>query len=131
MIEIDTKFVPITFILSQLKKWEVENHLDKTGDIIFQNKEFKLNVRFTNESLNTIKKNPRGIEYLPETIKNPDEIWARWDNVNDQKVVLMNYIITDKKHIFVVKTKGGIIQNALVNTYSNINKYRTGIMFLK
>lgn len=128
---IDTKPVPITFLLRLVKSWGEKYHLDKTGDVIFQNHEFLMNVRFTNESLNKIKKNPRGIEHLPEAIKSPSEIWARWENVSEQKTVLMNYILSDEKHIFVVQTRAGEITNALINTVGNINMYRKGIKFVK
>jgi hypothetical protein len=128
---IDTSKLPITYLLNLIKQWEQDYHVDKTGDIIFQNKEFLLNVRFTNGSLNQVKKNPRGLEHLPDAISKPYEIWGRWDNVKDQQVVLMNYILSDESHIFVAQTKSGNIINTAIDTIGNIDKYRTGILFIK
>ena len=128
---IDIKKMPVTSLLKLVKQWEQSHHVDKTGDVIFQNKEFMINVRFTHDSLNQVKKNPRGLEHLPDAITKPDEIWGKWDNAETQQIVLMNYILSDEKHIFVVKTKAGNIIDTKVDTIGNINKYRTGIKFIK
>lgn len=128
---IETKFVPITFVLRTVRAWEADHKVLPTGDIVFQNKQFRVNVRFTNESLNAIKKNPRGMEHIPAAIESPAEIWGAWVDLTEQQVVAMNYIIADEKHIFVVQTRGGVITNALINTVANINKYRKGVLFTK
>lgn len=128
---INTKKIPVTSLLSLVKQWEQSHHVDKTGDVIFQNKEFLINVRFTNESLNQVKKNPRGLEHLPDAITKPNEIWGKWEDVEAQQIVLMNYILSDEKHIFVVKTKAGNIIDTKIDIIGNINKYRSGIKFIK
>jgi len=130
-MKIDTKFVPITFILKTVKQWESDHKTLPTGDIVFQNKEFLLNVRFTNKSLNSIKKNPRGMEHIPQAIEKPMEIWGSWENVKAQKEVLLNYLLFDDEHVFVVQTMKGEVTNSLINTKANINKYRKGILFVK
>ena len=114
-----------------IKGWEKEYHVDKTGDVIFQNKKYTMNVRFTNESLNAVKKNPRGLDHLPDAISNPDELWGRWDDTSTQRDVIFNYILSDETHIFVVQTKAGVIFNTKIDTTVNINNYRKGIIFVK
>lgn len=131
MITIDTKHIPITFVLKTVRSWEQNHKVAPTGDICFQNKEFMMNVWFTNESLNAIKKNPRGMEHIPQAIEQPMEIWGSWDDPKDQKVCIFHYILSDEKHIFVVRTKAGKIENAFINTVANIDRYRKGILFIK
>jgi hypothetical protein len=128
---IKTKKLPITALLSLIKEWEGKYHLEKTGTVIFQNSEYMFNVQFTNKSLNIVKKNPRGIEHLPMAITSPDEIWGLWENQNDQKVAIINYILKDDTHLFCVTTNGGEVVKTAINTISNINLYRKGIKFLK
>lgn len=130
-MKINTKPVPVSFVLRTVRTWEQSRKVAPTGDICFQNKEFMMNVWFTNESLNAIKKNPRGIEHLPDAIERPMEIWASWDDPKNQQVCIFHYILSDEKHIFVVRTKGGKIENAFINTLANANKYRKGILFVK
>lgn len=128
---IDTRRIPITDVLRIVKSWVDKYKVLPKGDIVFQNQEFMLNVKFTNESLVKVKKNPRGLENLPEAIANPNEIWASWENPQDQHVVLINYILKDDKHIFVVQTRKGEVVKTMINTIANIDVYRKGIIFVK
>lgn len=106
--------------------WRKEFHVNNEGDVVFQNKEFLMNVRFTDNTLHYIQKKPQGMENIPKAIREPDEIWGQWENVKNQVEVLMNYILVEGKQGYIVQTRKGIIENAFLTR--NVNKYRVGLI---
>jgi hypothetical protein len=115
-----------------LKSWSKNDTDKKNTDIIFRNHKWLLNVRLTQNSLDNIGKKTRGIENIKSTIEKPAEIWARWENPNEQKVVLMNYIKFDGKDAYIVETKSGIITDAkLIRHNDSINNRRIGIKLIR
>ena len=109
--------------------WRKDNHVDKHGVIIFQNKEQLSNIRFTNDSFHSVAKNPRGAENLPETVKQPTEIWSYWGDAS-QKVVMRNYILSGSNGNYVVTTKDGLIISGIFVVNSSLDKYRKGLILI-
>jgi hypothetical protein len=111
-------------------EWRKDNHVDKHGIIIFQNKETLANIRFTNDSFHAVAKNPRGAENLPETVKNPTEIWSYWSDAN-QRVTMRNYILSGSNGNYIVTTKDGLINSGIFVVNSSLDKYRKGLILLR
>jgi SPP1 gp7 family putative phage head morphogenesis protein len=104
----------------------------KADNLIFQNKEWKLNYRLTYEAMKKIHKNSRGFENLKPTIERPDEIWARWENPEKQKKVLINFLKFYDKYCYCVETKSGYIVDAYLLYHKDaINERRKGVKFIK
>jgi hypothetical protein len=129
--KINTNKISITNVLSIIKDWTEKYPSDKKGDLVFQNKEYLLNVFFNNKSMNALKHNPNGMENLPGTIQKPDELWAKWQDVNSQKLVIMHYICYDNDNAYIVRTLKGEIEFATLSNLKNLDKYRQGILFMK
>ena len=116
-------------LLNIVDEWQKTYHFDK-GIIVFQNKENFTNIRFNNNSLHEIAKHTRGVENLPETLMQPDEIWARWGD-QKQLIVLKNYILIGSNISYIVQTKDGIVTNAFAVTASLIDRYRRGLLMIR
>jgi hypothetical protein len=114
-----------------IKDWS-EKAPKGSDDLIFRNHEWKLNYRLPHETMERIHNNRKGFENLKETIEHPSEIWARWEDPDKQKKVLMNFIKFDKHNAYVVETKAGYIMNAyLLFHKDSIADRRKGIKFIK
>lgn len=111
--------------------WREDYHTDKLGNVIFQNKETLSNIWLTDHSLRAIHKHPRGVEALPQVVQHPEEVWSRWENVEDQQVVLRNYLIAGHNSTYIVQTRDGAVQDAFLVARSTTNKYRVGTVWLR
>jgi SPP1 gp7 family putative phage head morphogenesis protein len=112
-------------------QWYDEKHSEKGKNIIFQNKEWLLNVNLSQERANILGGNIKGLENIKLTIEKPSEIWGRWENSKIQKAVKFNYIAINGNDAFVVETlKGNIIDANLIKTNELKNK-RKGVKFIK
>jgi hypothetical protein len=129
MKEINDSKPQMLEILNIVDEWQKTYHFDK-GIIVFQNKENLTNIRFDNNSLHEISKHPRGVENLPETLMNPDEIWSRWGD-QKQLVVLRNYIKFGSNGNYVVQTKDGIVINGIFVVNSLIDRFRKGLILIR
>lgn len=101
--------------------WAHSNHSDH-NTITFQNNRTMANVVFTQKAFSTIQKHSHGFEQLPETIKNPQEIWSQWEDTHEQRVTLRCYI----KGNYCVMTRDGILINAIL--VDNVNRFRQGVL---
>lgn len=108
-------------------EWKREYHVDKNGDLVFQNTKLFSNVRFTAKSLHTIQKHSRGFDNIPETVMNPDEVWGTWDDPKKQLKSVRNYIIFGSTS-FVVQTVAGEITDAFAVNNRSLTKYRKGVI---
>lgn len=108
-------------------EWKDEYHVNKNGDIVFQNTKLFSNIRFTANSLHTIQKHSRGFENIPETVSNPNEVWASWADEKKQLKSVRNYIIFGSVN-YVVQTVSGEITDAFAVNNRSINKYRKGVI---
>jgi hypothetical protein len=115
------------YLLEIVNDWRDNEPVNKKGDIIFQNKELFTNVRFTSNSLHVVQKHSRGFENIPAAVKQPDEVWSTWEDVNKQRVVLRNYIKFGKTS-YVVQTRDGIVIDAFAVSNRAANKYRKGVI---
>lgn len=115
------------FVVEIVHEWKRDYQVNKKNDIIFQNEALRTNVRFTNNSLHEVQKHSRGLENLPATIENPDEVWSLWENVGEQRSVLRNYI-TFGKTCYIVQSKDGVITDAFAVSNKQANKYRKGVL---
>lgn len=107
-------------------EWKEKYHVNKDGDVIFQNTKTFSNVRFTAKSLHEIQKHSRGFENIPDAVITPDEIWASWDDEKQLKSV-RNYILFGQVS-YIVQTIEGEIVNAMAVNSRSINKYRKGVV---
>lgn len=115
------------YMIDTIDEWRDDYHINKKGDVIFQNKELYSNIRFTNNSLHEIQKHSRGFENIPATVQHPDEVWGLWENEEKQLQVLKMYIKFGKVS-YLVQTKDGIITDAFSVNNKQLNKYRKGIL---
>jgi hypothetical protein len=107
--------------------WKDDYHVNKDGDVIFQNTKLFSNVRFTAKSLHTIQKHSRGFDNIPEAVSNPNEVWAMWEDDEKQLKSVRNYIIFGSV-CYVVQTVAGEITDAFAVNNRSINKYRKGVV---
>jgi hypothetical protein len=117
------------YLIEIVNDWREKHHVDKNGDIVFQNKRLLTNVRFTTAAFHAAQQHSRGFENIPATIASPDEVWSLWEDRKAQKVVLRNYIRFGKPG-YVVQTRDGVITDAFAVTPSGVNKYRKGLPLL-
>jgi SPP1 gp7 family putative phage head morphogenesis protein len=131
-IELNTTIYEPYQVLLAIEDWQKVQPTRERKELLFRNHEWKLNVFMNTESVQKIAKKTRGIENIKTAIEHPDELWGRWANVDNQKVVVMNYIIFQKNSAYIVETKGGIVQDAYFRQHSDSkNLRRLGIKFLK
>jgi hypothetical protein len=129
MSKLEVKDKRLSHIMAVIQAWREKYHVDKNShDIIFQNRETFANVRFTNNSLNAIREHPKGFENIPDAIAHPHEIWSRWENAGDQKIVIRTYLLFGKGFAYVVITKKGHIDDALALSSRSVEKYRKGVI---
>lgn len=114
-------------IIQLVNSWKEDFHVNRSGDIVFQNKSTFANVRFTTNSLHEVQKHARHIEWLPETVESPDEIWMYWDNPEKQKSVCRNYIKFISGSAYIVQTIDGVIQDAFAVPKSKVDKFKKGV----
>ena len=109
-----------------------EKHPVKGDDLIFQNKEFKLNVRLPHETLLKINKRSGGVENISATLERPDEIYASWTDAEKQKIVKMFYFSHDSKRSYIVETQKGVVIDSYFRSHSDSKKLRKkGILIIK
>lgn len=113
-----------------VKRWREVYYTDRIGDVIFQNKTLLTNVVLTPESVHALHRHPRGVDAVPLTIGQPDEVWQRWEDVNKQDVVLRNYLTFGTKTSHVVTTRAGVITDAMLISTGQSEKYRIGCPWL-
>lgn len=114
------------YIVNIVEGWREKYHVDeKSGDIVFQNADLFTNIRFSNTSMHELQKHWYGFEHLPDTIEEPDEVWSRWEDEDDQRVVLRTYIKFGKS-CYLVFTKDGIITDAYALSPNAADKHRIG-----
>jgi SPP1 gp7 family putative phage head morphogenesis protein len=114
-------------LAEQVDEWKNDYHVNKNGDVVFQNAKTFSNVRFTPKSLHAIQKHPRGFENIPDAVSNPDEIWNYWDDTKKQLNSVRNYIIFGSVS-YVVQTVAGEITDAFAVNNRSLNKYRKGVI---
>lgn len=114
-----------------IEEWKSKYHTTRIGNIILQSRELLSNITITHTSLHQIHKHPRGVELLPETLMNPDEVWSRWENPLNQVHVLRNYILYGDKISYIVQTKNGVVQDAFVITRGQAERFRIGCPWFK
>jgi SPP1 gp7 family putative phage head morphogenesis protein len=114
-------------LLNIVHDWKQEYHTDGHGDIIFQNEGTLANVTLPAAAIHLISKHSAGFENIPDTIEHPDEIWSRWEDANQQRVVMRTYILFGKTS-YVVSTRDGIIIDAAACSNGALNKFRKGIL---
>jgi SPP1 gp7 family putative phage head morphogenesis protein len=108
-------------------EWKDKYHVNKDGDVVFQNTKTFSNIRFTPKSLHTIQKHSRGFENIPDAVSSPDEIWNSWSDDKKQLKSIRNYIIFGDVN-YVVQTLDGEITDAFAVNARSINKYRKGVI---
>lgn len=113
--------------MEMLNEWRKVHHVDKNGDIIFQNSRLFTNIRLTSEGIHKISTHLEGYERLPETVQTPDEVWGVWEKVDEQRTVIRSYI-TFGSPCYVVRTKNGVILDAFSTMGRNCDKYRRGVL---
>ena len=100
-------------------------------DLIFRNHTWMLNVRLQPEVVKKLGKVP-GFENIRQTIEHPSEVYGRWLNKNEQRVVIMNYLMHDGKKTYIVETTGGKITNAYWRIHKDSKNLRKiGVKFEK
>lgn len=120
-----------TNVLKIVEDWKDEYHVDNLGDIIFQNPVLKSNVALGMLGIHNVHAHPRGAEQIPKAISNPDEVWSRWENPDNQDIVLRNYILFGSKMSYIVNTKNGVILDAKMVSNSQAEKSRIGCPWFK
>jgi SPP1 gp7 family putative phage head morphogenesis protein len=108
-------------------EWKEKYHVNKDGDVVFQNTKLFSNVRFTAKSLHAIQKHSRGFDNIPEAVSNPNEVWAMWDDAEKQLNSIRNYILFGSTS-YIVQTNAGIITDAFAVAKGSLNKYRKGVI---
>lgn len=114
-------------VVNYVTKWENQYHVNKNGDLIFQNKGLSTNVVWNGRSLHAVQKHQRGIENLPATISHPDEVWGTWDNADRQQVANRAYLKFGKT-CYLVLTTNGVIRDAYAVSPDGAEKYRKGVI---
>lgn len=114
------------YLIAIVNEWRKDYHVNREGDVIFQNKRTLANVRFTDNSLHTIEGHAKGFEMIPDAIENPDEIWSTWEDPKKQMVTLRSYIKFGR-YPFIVKTRDGVILDAFIVAPKAANKFRKGL----
>lgn len=124
------KAEPLPYLPGLIESWKKDNHVDRLGNICFQNEELLSNIWFTHHSASVIHAHPRGADKLPDTVSNPSEVWSRWEDIESQQIVLRNYISFTSKDAYIVKTRQGAIQDAFTVSRSQSEKFRIGVPWL-
>lgn len=114
------------YLVEIVNDWRKNYHVNREGDIVFQNKRTLANVTFSDNALHKIAPHSKGFEMIPQTIGEPDEIWSSWENPKKQMVTLRNYIKFDQ-FIFIVQTRDGVILDAFIVSPKAGNRYRKGL----
>lgn len=115
------------YLMEEVSEWRQRYHVDQHHNIVIQNKDTYTNVRLSDGVITKITRHARGFKNLPETIEQPSEIWASWEDVEKQTVVLRNYILFGRI-CYMVKTRDGMVTDAFAVSRGGINKYRRGVI---
>jgi hypothetical protein len=112
--------------------WHEKTPSKDRTEILFRNHDWMLNIRMNQETINKIGSKTRGFENIRKAVEQPSEIWARWEDADEQKDVRMNYILFGQDYTYVVETLSGLIQDAyLLQSESSINNRRIGIKMMR
>lgn len=111
--------------------WKDKYHVDRLGNICFQNAELLSNIWFTPHSANNIHGHPRGVNALPETLSDPSEVWMKWEDPIKQQITMRSYLSYTEKSVYVVNTRAGAVQDAFTTSHHGAQKYRTGVCWIK
>lgn len=114
-------------VVNHVNMWEKHYHVDRNGDLIFQNKGLATNVVWNGRSLHAVQKHQRGIENLPDTIAKPDEVWGTWEDPERQEVANRAYLKFGKT-CYLVLTTNGVIRDAYALSPAGADKYRKGVI---
>lgn len=114
-------------VVNYVNKWENKYHTRPNGDIVFQWRERYTNVTWNANSMHAVQSHQRGIENLPDTIQHPDEVWSKWANPEKQQVSERVYLKFGKT-CYIVKTSGGVIEDAFAVSPTAADKYRKGVI---
>jgi len=117
----------LQYLIEIVNGWRQVYHVNREGDIVFQNDRTLANVTFSDNALHKIAPHSKGFELIPTTIEEPDEIWSYWEDPATQLVVLRNYITFDTLP-FIVQTRDGVITDAFVVAPKAANKFRKGVL---
>lgn len=115
------------YLMETVSEWRRTYHVDQHHNLVFQNQATFSNVRMTDGVISKILRHPTGFHNLPETIENPSEIWATWEDMDIQRVVMRNYLLFGRI-CYMVKTVDGRVTDALAVSSGGINKYRRGLI---
>lgn len=115
--------VGLHLVVQKLHEWKIKHHSDH-DTITFQCEPLLTNVEWNGKSFHNIRNHPQGFDQLADTITSPEEVWASWLNVKEQKEVLRNYI----RGNYVVQTESGKIVNAYL--VDNVSRFRNGVIVL-
>jgi SPP1 gp7 family putative phage head morphogenesis protein len=103
----------------------------KGQDIIFRNHKWMLNVTMSKEVSKKISKKP-GYENIRKAIESPSELYGRWVNAKEQRLVIMNYLLHDGRKSYIVETTGGKITNAYWLLHNDSKQLRKiGVKFIR
>jgi SPP1 gp7 family putative phage head morphogenesis protein len=103
----------------------------KGQDLVFRNNKWMLNVTMSKEVSKKISKKP-GYENIRKAIESPSELYGRWVNVKEQRLVIMNYLLHDGKKSYIVETTGGKITNAYWLLHNDSKQLRKiGVKFIR
>lgn len=114
-------------LMEIVSEWRQKYHVNKKGELVFQNKRTMANVILSDTAVHTIEKHSRGFDLIPGTIQNPDEIWSRWEDPTKQMVVLRSYI-SFGKNPYIVNTRDGRITDAFSVSPRAANSFRKGVI---
>jgi SPP1 gp7 family putative phage head morphogenesis protein len=114
-------------VVNYVTKWEKTEHTKGNGEIVFQNKRLYTNVIWNNLSLHQVGRHARGVENLPATIADPDEVWTSWADAENQRVTKRVYLKFGKTS-YLVQTTDGIIQDAFAVSAAAADRYRKGVI---
>ena len=117
-------------LIGLMNDWRRNEHADNRDNVIFQNAEMQANITFGSHALHAVSKHPRNIEFLPQTLKQPDEIWMSWENLEKQLNISSNYITFMNRAAYVVQVKASQVTDAFAVAASQVDRYRRGLPFI-
>jgi SPP1 gp7 family putative phage head morphogenesis protein len=131
-IELNTNYYTPYQIQLAVNDWHEKQPSKDHTEVLFRNHEWKLNVRMSQETVNKIGRKSRGFENIKSTIEHPSEIWGRWQDVKEQKIVIMNYVSFNQNNAYIVETIGGKVTDAYFRQHTDSkNLRRIGILMIK
>lgn len=124
--EIKSTNLETTSLTNEQKNLVLFDTVKHKTEVTYQNKKLKLNFKLKHDLVTKINH----VQNLKNTIEHPNEVWMRWKNPNEQKIVLMNFITYDKtkKKVYIVETKSGFITDSYMLKHTDsIDSRRSGL----